>query len=272
MTRWDPSKSGNRERTETEWLVLGLEFSALIGIPSSHYHCSSPSARFYLLRMTSLFSSSMRSKKLEGLRSNGAVSQASGMAKYLLVLRVLIFISSVSRGLCVQETLGSNCRLHLDWIYGPLFLSAFRNMSAECARCTDWLSFLPTPKIKTTSNGVRSTTIYSCLLNGRFWTNSTPNFSKYKSIIAVQYIASCLFNISWKYKGVRSHSMDRAKWNRNGTALTLVKVLARCKRRREREREREREGENTVSVHTFFSSSSEPHTLSFEPKLCKTAA
>ena len=178
----------------------------------------------------------MRSKKLEGLRSNCAVSQASGMAKYLLVLRVLIFISSVSRGLCVQETLGSNCRLHLDWIYGPLFLSAFHNMSAECARFTGWLSFLPTPKIRTTSNGVRSTTIYSCLLNGRFWTNSTPNFSKYKSIIAVQYIASCLFNISWKYKGVRSHSMDRAKWNRNGTALTLVKVLARCKRRRERER------------------------------------
>ena len=24
VTRWDPNKSGNRERTETEWLVLGL--------------------------------------------------------------------------------------------------------------------------------------------------------------------------------------------------------------------------------------------------------
>ena len=24
VTRWDPNKSGSRERTETEWLVLGL--------------------------------------------------------------------------------------------------------------------------------------------------------------------------------------------------------------------------------------------------------
>ena len=24
VTRWDPNKSANRERTETEWLVLGL--------------------------------------------------------------------------------------------------------------------------------------------------------------------------------------------------------------------------------------------------------
>ena len=24
VTRWDPNKSGNRERTVTEWLVLGL--------------------------------------------------------------------------------------------------------------------------------------------------------------------------------------------------------------------------------------------------------
>ena len=24
VTRWDPNKGGNRKRTETEWLVLGL--------------------------------------------------------------------------------------------------------------------------------------------------------------------------------------------------------------------------------------------------------
>ena len=46
VTRWDPNKSGNRERTETKWLVLGfqsspLAVSALIGIPSSHYHPAS---------------------------------------------------------------------------------------------------------------------------------------------------------------------------------------------------------------------------------------
>ena len=26
MSRWDPSKGGNREKTETEWLVLGLSW------------------------------------------------------------------------------------------------------------------------------------------------------------------------------------------------------------------------------------------------------
>ena len=30
VTRWDPSKRGNRERTETEWLVLGLELELVV--------------------------------------------------------------------------------------------------------------------------------------------------------------------------------------------------------------------------------------------------
>ena len=32
MARWDPNKGGNRERTETEWLVLGLGLGLGLGL------------------------------------------------------------------------------------------------------------------------------------------------------------------------------------------------------------------------------------------------
>ena len=32
VTRWDPNKSGNRERTETEWLVLPFSYDTTSNI------------------------------------------------------------------------------------------------------------------------------------------------------------------------------------------------------------------------------------------------
>ena len=39
VTRWDPNKSGNHERTETEWLVLGLglEFTLTLTITLTNH-------------------------------------------------------------------------------------------------------------------------------------------------------------------------------------------------------------------------------------------